>query len=699
MLNSFDEVNSRRNYRMSVHDQRYHTPPPQPQSYTSNDLDSGYEGSPTPVLLPLRGLSRQKNQTSDCTAELVNSTPKHHQRSQGEELSSCQNQKAGEDFEKNSPAREDGCHINSESEPTQESDQGISVRAERPALTDPALDLYIRDSREDIIQWVNTTENTIIQPSPPASICSQLASITSSAAVSTVNGTSKQINGYSAQTPDHESGFLPQQLDPQSADDGRASDDYGQFDTSSFSQMTDGSGTGESSKGATRSSTSSRNRGNRSSYASKIRPYDGEDGDEPPAKKSGGDQNSCLVDGRPVSPLSPQMPCPLKHSSGCQGTNATISELLRSLQNKHRIVICKDCCCSLRVPDTEKKPENVLQKHVADGCERRCISPNCEKPLDTVCAQPHRRNEKCPSWKALNNQIKWCYLWEMINQEPAPDIHFDPDVGYAHSTELKPCTQQSRTKVYDTYAMSAAEAENKAEKAKLVDLIKEQNGNLEDKNKEIHSLNQELHAQNIELKTARDQLEQLQQQHDNKIRNLDNIIESLMEMVLDQKISLSNSFKKRLRDECPKVSQSLVDLYKPPSPEYNLGDASSSFITSPSAPNNSAASRAVGTGVLTPRRLRISHLPATTLDQTIQTTFQDVPGVAHGTDTYFGGAYDNSGLGDLPPSEGFHMSMFESDQTHAFNTMAHGEVANEVVPTMVYDVRKSYHMVNPAYEP
>jgi hypothetical protein len=160
--------------------------------------------------------------------------------------------------------------------------------------------------------------------------------------------------------------------------------------TDSSPPATDGSGPDNSPKSATASDTVLFGIGIKRPFLLNHRSFEREDDDEPPRKKPGREQGSFTLDALTSTPNSVQMPCPLLELHGCQGTNTTISELLRCLQNRHRIVICKECCTQLAVPDEEKKLENVLKKHASGGCEPRCIGRSCSGVIDDTLPHHHR---------------------------------------------------------------------------------------------------------------------------------------------------------------------------------------------------------------------------------------------------------------------------------------------------------------------
>jgi hypothetical protein len=282
------------------------------------------------------------------------------------------------------------------------------------------------------------------------------------------------------------------------------------------------SGTGSAS---TRSRTSNTHSGSSSATS---QGFDnqfnrGEDG-EPPTKRSGGGHGPSVYNVLPRVGLKSQMPCPMSTSLGCLGTNSTISEMLRSLQNRHRTVVCTDCCCKLEVPLEERKPENVLKRHMSIGCERRCLSQGCHG-IEQGTSRCHRRTENCPNWKAVPKEVRWSFVWTLLNPglEP-PSLDFISSIGYEHSSVLT----RSRDKPRE----------------KGMELCRTVMADLDAKNERLQSLEHKLEASNQHNS-------QIQQRCDEKIANLENIIETLLERLRDKDIDIPSSLQKRLARECP----------------------------------------------------------------------------------------------------------------------------------------------------
>jgi hypothetical protein len=266
------------------------------------------------------------------------------------------------------------------------------------------------------------------------------------------------------------------------------------------------------------------------------------DDEGPPNKRSRGNHDPSPHETSPASSLKSQMPCPMSTSLGCLGTNPTISEMLRSLQNRHRIVICTDCCFRLEVADQERKLENVLKRHISTGCERKCISQSCQD-TDQDTLGYHRKTEKCPNWKAIPKEVRWSFVWGLLNpglEPPSPD--FISSVGYEHSTVLTRCKEKTRNRGLELCRTVLADLDAKAE--------------------QIQSLEHKLvmsHQHNSEI----------QRRSDEKITNLENIIETLLERLRDRNVDIPPSLQKRLARECPGClnTSSSSQFNKPPTPE------------------------------------------------------------------------------------------------------------------------------------
>ncbi|KAF9768188.1 hypothetical protein IL306_014541 [Fusarium sp. DS 682] len=296
--------------------------------------------------------------------------------------------------------------------------------------------------------------------------------------------------------------------------------------TCSSTPLTDGSGTGASPKSGTTSSAPGIEGNSKRSHQTTSRSSQEEDGDEPPRKEFRQEQNPSNPDATAALQGRIQMPCPVQEPQKCQGTNATVSELLRSLEVRHRIVICKDCCTKVHVPEEERKPENVRKRHKLETCEPRCIGTTCSGIANDELPH-HRRTESCPTWQSLPNEIRWSFIWSVINPgQDTPEPSFCTGVGYEHNTTRRPCKQQSRPRGTDIC------------NALLRDL--------DERDRQRNSLENE-------LKAANDKIAQQEEKHEKRISSLENIIETLLERLVENNVKVPNSLQKRLQDECPGV--------------------------------------------------------------------------------------------------------------------------------------------------
>ncbi|KAH7250372.1 uncharacterized protein BKA55DRAFT_378230 [Fusarium redolens] len=219
--------------------------------------------------------------------------------------------------------------------------------------------------------------------------------------------------------------------------------------TYSSTPLTDGSGTDTSPKSGTTTSASGFERNSKRSQPTRAGSSQEDDGDEPSRKEFRQEKNPSNPEAMASFQGRIQMPCPVHQPQKCQGTNTTISELLRCLRSKHRIVIYTDCCTQVHVPEDERKPDNVRKRHKSETCEPRCIGTTCSgNPNDEI--PHHRRTENCPSWQSLPNDTRWSFIWGLINPgENSPDPGFYTGVGYEHNTALRPCKQQFRPRGAD----------------------------------------------------------------------------------------------------------------------------------------------------------------------------------------------------------------------------------------------------------
>ena len=301
-------------------------------------------------------------------------------------------------------------------------------------------------------------------------------------------------------------------------------------DINSSCTQTDGSGSDDSPKSATTSHSNSigaRSRAFPLPNRTNPKGYENEEEDQHPHKKPNREQEPWGLDLTPSPTYIGQMSCPMFDQHGCQGTNTTISELMRSLMNRHRIVICKECCTRLPIQDDEKKPADLLQRHALAGCERRCIGNSCGNALGDT-ASHHRRSEKCPSWATLTKETRWSFIWILVNpQSDPPNPNFLPGPSFEHSQERRPIKRQVRARGNEICAYIMRDIEAKERRISTLE---------------------------IDLAAAKNETGQIQQQSKEKVANLENIIENLLERLYDNGIGLPGSLQKRLQTECPEAT-------------------------------------------------------------------------------------------------------------------------------------------------
>jgi hypothetical protein len=395
-------------------------------------------------------------------------------------------------------------------------------------------------SEVHIMQWVDATKDVDFDSLTPAE--SQCISTDSGICGSTCNTIAQEEPPYSTKAMVTEVMYiLRNQLHDSDTDillPDAKEETYTRPTTDGLESPKSGTRSASAQSGSSSAQSSPSNAISRLPFKSFDR---GEDG-EPPTKKSGGSHGPYTYDTPPRVTLKSQMPCPISDSLGCMGTNPTISEMLRSLQNRHRIVICTDCCSKLEVPDQERKPENILKRHATKGCERRCI---CQGYLDMdqAASKHHRRTEKCPNWKALSKEIRWSFVWGLLNpglEPPSPE--FISGTGYEHSSVLTPCKEKPRDRGLELCRTVMADLDVKTER--------------------LQSLEHELEA-------SKQQNFQIQQHCDDKIANLENIIETLLERLRDKNVDIPPSLHKRLTRECPGciIPSTSSQIQKPLTPE------------------------------------------------------------------------------------------------------------------------------------
>ncbi|KAH7177231.1 hypothetical protein DER46DRAFT_568899 [Fusarium sp. MPI-SDFR-AT-0072] len=258
--------------------------------------------------------------------------------------------------------------------------------------------------RRDLIEWVVSTKDarsalppSLSIPSPRSISCSLKTipgdfvtgeSLTKTRAL--IMGLFQTLSHY-----DSESSFDELSL----VEEGPVQSTY------SSPPPTNESGTNTSPKSGTSASDSGFERGSKRSHPTRAGSSHAGDGDEPSRKESRQEKNPSNPETTTSFQWRIQMPCPVHQPQKCQGTNAPISELLRSLEVRHRVVICKGCCIQFHVPEEERKPENVRKRHKSEACEPRCIDITCSGiPSDEM---PHyRRTENCPTWQSLPGETR-----------------------------------------------------------------------------------------------------------------------------------------------------------------------------------------------------------------------------------------------------------------------------------------------------
>ena len=322
-------------------------------------------------------------------------------------------------------------------------------------------------------------------------------------------------------------------------------------DVSSPRTTTTGPGTNNSPKSSTTSTSISLGDVYKASVSATKRSSEENDEDEGPTRKKPNDnQNEFATELFQQPAYSKQMPCPMLEIHDCQGTNTTISELLRSLMNRHRIIICKECCSRIPVQDDGRKLANVLQKHGTE-CERRCIGSSCTAGSNDD-APHHRRTESCPSWATLTKEARWTFIWTLVNlgsSPPDPDFLLGP--AYEHSQERRPCKQQARARVNEICADLMRDIEVKDRR---ISILEKDLAVAKDNSQRMHSGNlTELMLRGKDLSMARNETERAQQRCRERGMNLENIIENLLERLNQHGDVLPRSLRRRLLDECPSV--------------------------------------------------------------------------------------------------------------------------------------------------
>lgn len=321
---------------------------------------------------------------------------------------------------------------------------------------------------------------------------------------------------------------------------------------------TTGSRTSNSPKSSTTSTSTSVGDVNKTNIWAIKRGSEDKDEDEGASrKKSKDDQDSFAMESLQQPNNQGQMTCPLLESHECQGTNTTISELLRSLMHRHRIVICKECCERITIEDEEKKPANVLKKH-ATGCQRRCIGSSCVDSLDES-ASHHRRTEGCPSWATLAKEARWTFIWTLVNPESTPpDPIFLPGPAFEHSQEKRLCKQQARTRRNEICAQLMRDVE--AKEVRIITLEKDLAAAKNDNAQLLERYNGRTLNLQKDVEIAQDDAMQVKERCDGKILSLESIIEDLLERLNANGSGIPASMRRRLHNECPTVTVGISAL-------------------------------------------------------------------------------------------------------------------------------------------
>jgi hypothetical protein len=300
-------------------------------------------------------------------------------------------------------------------------------------------------------------------------------------------------------------------------------------DTESSPPVTNGSGSGSGSDKSPNSNSMSvvvlAGVGNKRSHPPNDSPSDEENDGGPPRKKPDRERDLFTLDTPNPKSRCKRIPCT---QSDCLGTDEEMSLLLRSLISHHRIVICPGCCTRLAVK-TEEKPEEVWKLHKVEQCERRCIGRMCFGVGDDIVV-PHRRTTKCLSWRALEDEDKWAFIYTLANPGQKPPIpEISEGVGFRHSSQRIP--RQSNRQPSHTRG------------TEIVETLSQR---IEAKDKRIMELEND-------LKTANDRNAQLQHGCDDQCSDYENLIWTLLERLIDNNMGIPGSIQARLRSHCPEL--------------------------------------------------------------------------------------------------------------------------------------------------
>jgi hypothetical protein len=199
----------------------------------------------------------------------------------------------------------------------------------------------------------------------------------------------------------------------------------------------DGSGSGETSNQASSSGGFSSGRGKKRAHPANNDHPGKKNEDRPSRKKQGRERVASCSDTTPAESTLTLMRCTQCVSEDCQGTDATISGLLRSLET-HKINICRNCLS--KVEDGHQSPCSPERERCA--CHSKQSNPSgaisAHNYSEGNCILPRRG-------KIKDHENTWRFLHALANpdEDPPEKIFIEIEgLGLLH----KKCSKERTTR-------------------------------------------------------------------------------------------------------------------------------------------------------------------------------------------------------------------------------------------------------------
>jgi hypothetical protein len=209
----------------------------------------------------------------------------------------------------------------------------------------------------------------------------------------------------------------------------------------------DGSGSGETSNQATSSGGFSSGRGKKRAHSANNDHPGKENDDRPSRKKQDRERVASGSDTTPAESTLTLMRCTQCISEHCRGTEETISELLRSLGDRHNINICRECLSRVEVPNGQAREAYLKEDDHQITCSKRCACRSKQSnPSGAISAHEYSQSN-CISprrGEITDNENTWRYLHALANpnEEPPEQIFIQSKgPGFLHD---KSCRERKK---------------------------------------------------------------------------------------------------------------------------------------------------------------------------------------------------------------------------------------------------------------